>query len=140
MSRTHAALGGAAAALVWAAAEPLDRRLVHHDYSDIAVLGKLVTRSRWWPIAGLALHAVNGATFGIAFDSVRRRTAAQPRRLALTLALTEHVVLFPLGHLVDRTHPARGERGLAPLFSGRAFVQSTWRHALFGMALGRLAS
>jgi hypothetical protein len=140
MSRTRAALGGAAAALLWAAAEPVDRRLLRHDYSDVAVLGKYVTRSRWWPVAGLALHAANGATFGVAYDSVRRRTGAPPRRLALALALTEHVALFPLGYFVDRMHPARGERGLAPLFSGRAFVQATWRHALFGTALGRLGS
>lgn len=140
MSRTHAALGGAAAALVWAAAEPVDRRLLRHDYSDVAVLGKFLTRSRWWPLAGLALHAANGATFGLAFDSVRRRTGARPRRLALTLALAEHVALFPLGYLVDRTHPARREPGLATLFSGRAFVQATWRHALFGAVLGRLSS
>jgi hypothetical protein len=139
MSRTHAAIGGAAAALSWAAAEPVDRRLLRHDYSDVAVLGKFVTRSRWWPVAGLALHAANGATFGLAFDSVRRRTGAEPRRLALVLALTEHVALFPLGYLVDRTHPARGQPGLAPLFTGRAFVQATWRHTLFGAVLGRLA-
>jgi hypothetical protein len=140
MSRAHAALGGTAAALLWAAAEPVDRRLLRHDYSDVAVLGKFVTRSRWWPVAGLALHAANGATFGLAYDAVRCRTGAQPRRLALALALTEHVALFPLGYFVDKTHPARGERGLAPLFSGRAFVQATLRHALFGAALGRLGS
>jgi hypothetical protein len=38
----------------------LDRRLARCDYSDVAILGKAVTRkSGWWPV-GLALHAVGG--------------------------------------------------------------------------------
>ena len=46
MSRRRAAVAGGAAAAVWAALEPFDRRLFDHDYSDVAMLGKLVTRSR----------------------------------------------------------------------------------------------
>jgi hypothetical protein len=139
MSRTRAALAGAAAAVTWAALEPVDRRLLRHDYSDVAVLGKFVTRSRWWPAAGLAMHAANGAAFGLAFDAARRRVSVPPQRLALGLALAEHLALFPLGAAVDRVHPARGEPGLAPLFTMRAFAQATARHALFGALLGRLA-
>jgi hypothetical protein len=131
---------GALAACVWAAAEPLDRRLFRHDYSDVAVLGKLVTRSRAWPLVGVSLHAANGALFGAAFALVRRRVAAPPTRLAVTLALAEHVALFPLGRLVDARHPARGEAGVDSLRGGRAFVQATVRHALFGVVLGRLAA
>jgi hypothetical protein len=55
------------------------------------------------------------------------------------MALGEHLVLFSLGAAVDRYHPARGGPGLAPMFSKRAFVLATWRHALFGWVLGRLA-
>jgi hypothetical protein len=56
------------------------------------------------------------------------------------MALAEHVVLFPLSALVDRYHPARGENGVPPLLTnGRAFLQATWRHALFGAVLGALA-
>jgi hypothetical protein len=139
-ARTRAALAGAAAACAWAAAEPLDRRLLRYDYSDVALLGKWVTRSRWWPLAGLALHAANGATFGVAFHEVRRRTGAPPRPLALGLALAEHVALYPLSYFVDTRHPARGEPGVPPLLTGRAFVQATARHALFGVVLGRLAA
>lgn len=135
MTRVRAAAAGAAAALVWAAAEPLDRRLLHHDYSDVALLGKLVTRSRAWPLAGLVLHAGNGAGFGIAYRELHRRRGTS----AVTLALAEHVALFPLGALADRFHPARGGPGLAPLVTGRGFVQATWRHLLFGAVLGRLA-
>jgi hypothetical protein len=138
VSRSRASLAGAAAALVWAALEPIDKRVFRNDYSDVAVLGKLVTRTPAWPIAGIALHAMNGAVFGIAFDEARRRTSLPPRRLALALALAEHVALFPLSHLVDHRHPARGEPGVGQLFNRRGFAQATARHALFGAVLGRL--
>jgi hypothetical protein len=124
------------AALLWAAAEPLDRRLVGNDYSDVALLGKFVTRSRAWPLAGLAVHAGNGAVFGLAYRELNRRYGTR----ALTLALAEHTTLFPLGALVDRFHPARGEPGLERVFGARAFAQATWRHLLFGIVLGRLAA
>ncbi len=123
------ALAGAVAALVWAAAEPLDRRLFRSDYSDVEMLGKLVTRSRAWPAAGLALHAANGAAFGAASARLRMRP--------FTLAMIENAALFPLAALVDRHHPARGE--LAPLFTLRGFAQATARHALFGAVLEALA-
>lgn len=140
MNRARSTAAGAAAALVWAAAEQFDRRVFSNDYTDVALLGKFVTRSRAWPIAGTALHAANGAAFGFAFDVVRRRVSKPPRRLALELALTEHLALFPLGALVDRYHPARGEPGLERVFGARAFAQATLRHTLFGLVLGRLAT
>jgi hypothetical protein len=141
ISRGRAAAAGAAAATAWAAVEPLDRRLFGCDYSDVAVLGKAVTRRRLWPLAGLALHAANGAIFGLAYAEVHRRARVRPRRLALGLALAEHVTLYPLSYAVDRWHPARGESGVPPLLTNRrAFGQATVRHAVFGAVLGRLAT
>jgi hypothetical protein len=107
----------------------------------VALLGKAVTRGPRWRAAGFVLHAANGALFGLAFHEVRRRTQAEPRRLALGLALAEHVALYPLGALVDRYHPARGQEGVPPLLTNpRAFAQATVRHTLFGVLLGRLAA
>lgn len=139
-SALRPAVAGATAATAWALLEPVDQRLFRCDYSDVAVLGKLVTRGRgWWPI-GLAVHAANGAAFGLAFGQIRRRTGAEPRRLALGLALAEHLGLYPLSWLVDRYHPARGEKGVPPLLANpRAFGQATVRHTVLGLALGRLA-
>jgi hypothetical protein len=134
------AAAGAVAALAWAAFEPFDRRLFANDYSDVAMLGKLVTRSRAWPVAGLAIHALNGAVFGLLFAQVRRRSQSPPRRLALQLALAEHTLLYPLAYVVDRAHPARGEAGMAPFFNLRGFAQETARHGLFGTVLGRLTT
>jgi hypothetical protein len=137
-TRTRAATAGALAATVWGLAEPLDQRLLRCDYSDIAVLGKAVTRGPRWRLAGFALHALNGAIFGLAFDELSRRVRIRPRRLAIAAAVGEHLALYPLCALIDRWHPARGEPGIPPLLRNkRAFLQATWRHALFGTLLGR---
>jgi len=136
----RAAAAGAVAETVWGLQEPLDQQLFRCDYSDIAVLGKAATRGSGWRAAGFAIHAVNGAIFGLAFDQLRRRVPADARKLAVAAAIGEHLTLYPLCYFIDRYHPARGERGIPPLFSNpRAFAQATWRHALFGWTLGRLA-
>ena len=138
--RLRAAGAGAAAATVWGVLEPIDQRLLDCDYSDVAVLGKGVTRGPHWRAVGFALHAANGAVFGLAFDELRRRLPLSPRRLAVGLAVGEHLTLYPLCYFIDRYHPARGEPGIPPLLRNpRAFAQATWRHALFGTVLGRLA-
>jgi hypothetical protein len=136
----RSAAAGAAAATVWALAEPLDQSLFRSDQSDVALLGKAITRGPRWRAVGLAVHAVNGALFGLAFHEARRRIPVEPRRLALGMALLEHVAFWPLGYFVDRYHPRLGERGVPPLHgNSRAFGQATARHALFGVLLGRLA-
>ena len=138
--RLRAAAAGAAAAAVWALQEPLDRRVARCDYSDVALLGKAVTRGRGWPAVGFAMHVANGAVFGLVYRSAGARLPVGPRKLAVAMALAEHVALYPLGYFVDRRHPARGEPGVPPLLRNpRAFAQATWRHALFGVVLGRLA-
>jgi hypothetical protein len=134
----RAAGAGAAAATVWGLLEPLDQRLFGCDYSDIALLGKAVTRGHGWRPIGFALHAANGAVFGLVYERLRRQLDTAPRQLALGLALGEHVGLYPLAYFVDRYHPARGEPGVPPLLTNpRAFAQATVRHALFGWLLGR---
>jgi hypothetical protein len=138
--RFRSALAGAAATMVWSALEPLDVKLFRHDYSDTAMLGKLVTRSRAWPFAGIAVHAGNGVLFGLAYHEVRRRTKLPPLPLAVGMALVENTGLYALAPLVDRYHPARGERGVAAMWSKRAFAQETFRHVVFGAVLGRLTA
>src|SRR5438874_6385241 len=123
----------------WALEEPFDQQLLRCDYSDVALLGKAVTRGSGWRAAGLAIHALNGALFGLAFHDARRILSVDSRKLALGMALAEHVGLFPLCYFVDRYHPARGEPGIPLLLTNpRAFAQATWRHALFGAVLGWL--
>ena len=121
--RVRAAAAGAVAAVVWGLQEPLDQRLFGCDYSDVLFLG------RGRRALGFAAHMANGALFGVAFDAVRGRADIDERRLALALALGEHVALWPFISLVDRRL----------VTSPRAFAQATYRHALFGLVLGRLA-
>jgi hypothetical protein len=121
--RVRAAAAGSVAAALWGLQEPLDQRVFGCDYSDVLFLGR-GRRS-----LGFAVHMANGALFGVAFDAVRRRVDVDQRRLALALALGEHVVLWPFISFVDRSL----------VTSPRAFAQATYRHALFGLVLGRLA-
>jgi hypothetical protein len=121
--RVRAAAAGSVAAVVWGLQEPLDRRVFGCDYSDVLFLGR-GRRS-----LGFVVHAANGALFGVAFDAVRRRVDVDEQRLALGLALAEHLALWPFISLVDRSL----------VTSPRAFAQATYRHALFGFVLGRLA-
>jgi hypothetical protein len=139
VTRARSAAAGAAAATAWGLLEPLDQRLLRCDYSDIALLGKFVTRGRGWRVAGFAIHAANGAVFGLVYHELTRLPLDR-RRLAVGMALAEHLTLFPLSWFVDRYHPARGQPGLPPLVTNpRAFAQATWRHLVFGLLLGRLA-
>lgn len=124
---------------MWALAEPLDKRVFCFPYSDVALLGKAVTRGPAWLPVGLALHAGNGALAGLLFREVDRRIGGSRRRNALAFAMVEHLALYPLTLLTDRFHPARGEPDLPPLArSKRGFAQATFRHALFGEVLARL--
>jgi hypothetical protein len=121
--RLRAAAAGALAATIWGLQEPLDRHVFGVDYSDVELLGR-GRRS-----VGFVVHAANGALFGLGFDAIRRRVRVDQRRLALGLALAEHTALWPLIVVVDRKL----------VTSPRAFAQATYRHALFGVLLGRLA-
>jgi hypothetical protein len=133
----NGALAGAVAALVWAAQQPLDKRLFRSDYDDVELLGKLVTRGRGWLPVGVALHTTNGAIFGAVFTLMKPVIPGPPVGGALEAAMAEHLGLWPLGRISDRFHPARRE---LPKLTGnrRAFAQATWRHALFGVTLGIL--
>lgn len=138
MSWTRSAAVGAAAATVWGLQEPLDRIVFRSRYSDVAILGKLATRGPGWRAAGFAIHAANGAAFGLAYEGARRRTGWDARRLAVGMALAEHLALYPFSAVTDRYHPARGEPDMPAIArSPRAFLQATWRHWLFGTLLGR---
>ena len=121
--RVRAAVAGSVAAVVWGLQEPLDQRVFGCDYSDVLFLG------RGHRSIGFVVHAANGALFGLAFDAVRQRVDVDQRRLALALATGEHLALWPFISLVDRSL----------VTSPRAFAQATYRHALFGFVLGRLA-
>lgn len=132
----NGALAGAGAATVWAAQQPLDKRAFAYPYDDVELLGKLITRGRAWPVAGLALHAANGALFGAVYAQVRPFLPGPPLLAGVLAGQIENFATWPLGALVDRYHPAAKE--IPPLRGPRALSQATWRHLVFGLVLGEL--
>jgi hypothetical protein len=127
------ALAGAGAAVVWAAAEPPLRRALGTPYSDVRLLGRLVTRTRLWPLAGLTVHALNGAAFGAAFAALGGRGVAR----GLVAAQIENAAAWPLMLVLDRAHPDRRSGAWPPLATdARIWLQETLAHALFGAVLG----
>jgi hypothetical protein len=122
------ALAGAVAAGVWAAQQPLDKRLFGSDYDDLELLGKLVTRDSGWQAAGLAIHVANGAAFGAVYTLVRPLIPGPAQTAGPVAGLAEHLATWPLMGLVNRSLAS----------SRRAFLQSAWRHLLFGLVLGEL--
>ena len=105
-------------------------------YDDVELLGKLVTRGPAWPVAGLAMHAANGAAFGATYALLRPRLPVR-RCARLHVAMAENFGFWPLGRLIDRHHPARRELE-ALQGNRRALAAATWRHALFGVMLGAI--
>jgi hypothetical protein len=131
------ALAGTAAAAVWAAQQPLDRRVFGVPYDDTELLGRLVVRSSGWQLAGAALHLANGAVFGAVYANVAPSLPVPPALRGPLAGLAEHLATWPGTAVVDRVHPARSD--LPQLWgSGRAFAQGAWRHVLFGFVLGAL--
>jgi hypothetical protein len=131
------AVAGSLAAAVWAAQQPLDKRVFESGYDDVEMLGKLVTRGREWPLIGLAIHMANGAAFGAIYSQLRPFAPGPPVATGVLAGMVEHASSWPLVGLVDTHHPARGDM---PTLWGnkRALLQATWRHALFGAVLGGL--
>ena len=131
----NGAAAGAVASLVWAVTEPIDKPIFGCRYSDVELLGKAVTRGRWWRVAGLVQHLMNGALFGAVYANVAPKTPIPPALRGPAAGMTEHLASWPAVGLADRFHPARDD--LVKLKGNRnAFIQATWRHLLFGTVLG----
>lgn len=133
------ALAGMAAAAAWAAAEPLAARVFRPPagYSDVRMLGALVTQGRGWPAVGLGAHLVNGAVFGAVFA----RAGGRGWKQGLAVAEAENLALWPAMAIVDRLHPDRRSEAWPPLVSNaRVFGYEVAVHALFGVVLGVLST
>jgi hypothetical protein len=131
------AVAGAAAAGLWAACEPLARRVFRTGFSDLRLLGAPLAAGRRWRGVGLTVHVINGAVFGAVFE---RLGASGPRR-GMAAALAEHLLTWPMMAVADRLHPDRRDGTWPPLLGDRrVFAQETALHLVFGAALGQLLS
>lgn len=129
---------GIAAAAVWAAAEPLvGRALGVAWYSDARLLGRTLTVGPLWRQVGIAVHLVNGASFGAVFARLGGRGWKQ----GMLAAEVESALLWPGMAVIDRIHPdRRSGEWPALLFNGRVFAYEVFVHAIFGAVLGTLLS
>ena len=126
-SRTlRGAVAGAAAAAVWLAQQPFDKRLFRCGYDDAELLGRLAGDGG--QALGALLHVQNGALFGALYANVAPSLPFPPPLRGPLAALAEHVATWPAMAL------ASPRLALNP----RAFLQATWRHLLFGAVLGEL--
>jgi hypothetical protein len=131
------ALAGAMAAAVWAAQQPVDKRVFGVNYDDADLLGRLVRlRGPAARPAGLAMHLANGAALGAAYANVAPSLPGPGAVRGAAAGLAEHLVTWPGTLLIDRLDLGRG----FPRLWGdpRAFAQATWRHLLFGVVMGEL--
>jgi hypothetical protein len=131
------ALAGAAAAAVWAAQQPLDKRVFGVDYDDAELLGRLArVRGPATHPVGLALHVANGAAFGAVYANVAPSLPGPGAVRGAAAGLAEHLATWPGALVIDRLSLGRD----FPKLWGdpRAFAQATWRHLLFGVVLGEL--
>ncbi len=140
MSRRRTALrgaaAGAAATAAWAALEPLAARMLGTDYTDVRLLGRMVSE-RHWRVAGLVVHTGNGAAFGAAFALAGRHGA----RAGLTWTAAETLATWPGMALLDRIHPDRRSGRWPRLVTDRrVFAQEVAMHAVFGLVLGVLVA
>ena len=128
------ALAGAAGATVWTISEPLLRRALGTPYSDVRLAGRLLTRGRLWPVAGVAAHTALGAGLGSALAAAGLTT---PYRAVLG-SQAENLAAWPGMALADRFHPDR-RNGDWPrlLTSRRVFAQSVAARTLFGVGFAR---
>jgi hypothetical protein len=137
MRALRGALAGTVAAAVWAAQQPLDRRVFGVPYDDTELLGRWVVQGSGWRPVGIGLHLANGAVLGALYAGVARSLPVGAHLRGPVVGLAEHLATWPGTAALDRVHPAA--RDLPSLWgSGRAFAQATWRHLLFGTVLGEL--
>jgi hypothetical protein len=127
------AVAGIAAAGVWAAEQPLDKRVFGSDYDDVRLLGGLVAHGPAVYPVGLGIHLANGALFGALYANVAPALGGPVSLRGPVVALAEHLATWPSLVVVPRLR-----EGGSVWRPGRAFAQATWRHLLFGAVLGEL--
>jgi hypothetical protein len=131
----RAAVAGAAAAGVWAVAEPALRRATGGYHSQPRLIGALVAPDGAWRGVGTAVHLANGAMFGVAFERLGGHGACR----GVIAAEAENALLWPLVAVLDRLHPdVRSGRWPPLLRNPHAAAQEVLGHAVFGAVLGGL--
>ena len=102
-------------------------------YSDVRLLGRLLTTRRVWPVTGVGSHIMNGALFGAAFERLGGRGWKQG-----LAAYNPSSQASGVHKVIDRiTAPAR--RRLAALAHKPLSRREIAVHALFGVGSARFS-
>lgn len=138
-SFTSAAIAGATATVAYTVVMELDIAATGVNSNDILLLGTLVTRQpRTARIIGSVAHAANGVTLGVIYGTVARQHLPGPPWVrGLLFANLENGALYTLGPL-EQHHPGITSGEVAPYWSKTAFLQSLFRHTVYGAVLGWL--
>jgi hypothetical protein len=128
------AVAGTAAAGVWAAQQPLDKRVFGSDYDDVRLLGGLVADGPAAYPVGAAIHLANGALFGALYANLAPAMGGPPW---LRGPLAAHMAPPPLRHGAGRARTAAEPAG-AVAAAGRSRGRRLQRPRL-GRAPGRHA-
>src|SRR3954471_2981857 len=103
------ALAGGVAAAVWAAQQPLDKRVFGVDYDDAELLARLVRARGPAAIpAGLAMHLANGAAFGALYAYAAPSLPGPGAVRGAAAGLAEHLATWPATLVIDRLDLGRG--------------------------------
>ncbi|HEX2173661.1 MAG TPA: hypothetical protein VHL09_14585 [Dehalococcoidia bacterium] len=134
------ALAGGLAALAYLAEMYADMAVLNHHYDEVRVIGRAITRDRWWPVVGVIGNLLAGAGAGAFYGAfVAPRFRVPPVAGGLIFAQIENGTLYPpVMPLIDRFHPDI-RQGLMPRsFTPLSFVEAVLRHVAYGVALGWL--
>lgn len=135
----RAVLAGLAGAAAYLGEQYLDRKLLRFPGDDLQLLGMLATRrDPAWRVAGLAMHATNGAALALVYGAVaRNRLPGPPVLRGVLLGQIEQAALWPLVPLIiDRYHPAIRAGQMPRLTTPAYAVQQILRHVAYGAVLG----
>jgi hypothetical protein len=132
-----AVLAGAAAGVAYAVAMELDLRLLGQRTDDFLLLGRPfsadIGRAR---LFGSGIHLANAAVLGVVYAALARdHLPGSPALRGALFGNTENTLLYPIAAF-DRFHPAVREGRLDRYWSIRAYLQSVWRHTVYGAVLG----
>ncbi len=134
----NGALAGATAAAVWAAQQPLDKRVFGSATTTSSCSASSSTRGPAWPAAGPGDALANGAIFGAVYAlGATARPGAAARHGRRRRAWRSTWRCWPLGPR-GRPRPPGARRARAAHRQPRAFAQATWRHLLFGVVLAEI--
>lgn len=138
----RAAIAGTLASVVYACEMYLDIAVTGSRFDDVQLIESAIRKqASRVPVAGMAIHLLNGAALGEVYAVVAERLLPGPGWVkGLVFGELFLLAAWPMVPLVDRYHPLIKEGKMPRLTQRITFAQNVARHTAFGLALGLLYS